>query len=282
MADPRDEDAGDGAVDLFRALGRQIKVLRERAGLTQKELGDRLGYAEATISAVERGLRIPQPELLDAVDDLLGAGGVLKAAKEDVERAKAKARVRHPSWFKDYARLEAEAVEVNEYGAHAIPGMLQTEAHAWALYRMRMPLFDEDTIEERVAARLARHELLTRWPAPIVTCIIEEAVLRRPIGGRDVQMGQLDHLLEVGQLRSLQLQVMPTDRVEHAGIGGPFILLTPKGRSQVGYVEVQNFSKLITDAEEVRMLAARYGSIRAQALTPTESLAFVEKMRGEL
>ncbi|MBD3006116.1 Scr1 family TA system antitoxin-like transcriptional regulator [Streptomyces sp. 5-10] len=281
MADPTDEDAGDGAVDLFRALGRQIKVLRERAGLTQKELGERLGYAEATISSAERGLRIPQPELLEAADDLLGAGGVLKAAKEDVERAKVKARVRHPTWFRDYARLEAEAVEIHEYGNHAIPGLLQTEPHARALHAMRMPLLDEETIEQRVAARLARQDVLTRWPAPIVTCIIEESVLRRPIGGGEVRTGQLEQLLRLGQLRSLQLQVMPMDREEHAGMGGPFILLTPKGRQQVGYLEVQNFSRLITDVEEVRMLAARYSSIRAQALTPRESLTLIEKMLGE-
>ncbi|GAA1915773.1 helix-turn-helix domain-containing protein [Streptantibioticus ferralitis] len=281
MADPTDEDAGDGAVDLFRALGRQIKLLRERAGLTQRELGQRLGYGEETISSVERGRRIPQPELLDAADEFLGAGGLLSAAKEDVERAKAKARVRHPAWFRDYARLESEAVELHEYGNHVVPGLLKTEAHARALFGMRMPLLDEQTIEQRVTARLARQELLTRWPAPIVTCIIEESVLRRPIGGREVHRGQLEQLLQLGQLRSLQLQVTPMDRAEHAGMGGPFILLTPNGRSQVGYLEVQNVSRLITDPEEVRMLAARYGSIRAQALSPRDSLTAIEKLLGE-
>jgi DNA-binding XRE family transcriptional regulator len=100
------EDA-DGAADLHRAVGKQLKLLRERAGWTQKELGDRLGYGEDLISALERGRRTPQPELLDAADDLLGAGGLLKATKEDVARAKARTRVRHPAWFRDYARLEA-------------------------------------------------------------------------------------------------------------------------------------------------------------------------------
>ncbi|WP_406303018.1 helix-turn-helix domain-containing protein [Streptomyces sp. NBC_00885] len=113
----------DGAADLNRAVGKQLKLLRERAGWTQKELGDRLGYSEDLISSLERGRRTPQPELLDAADDLLGAGGLLKATKDDVARAKARARVRHPAWFRDYARLEAEAVEVNFYSTLTVPGL---------------------------------------------------------------------------------------------------------------------------------------------------------------
>ncbi|MFD8455171.1 helix-turn-helix domain-containing protein [Streptomyces antimycoticus] len=281
MADPTDEDAGDGAVDLFRALGRQIKVLRERAGLKQKELGERLGYAEETISAVERGRRIPQPELLEAADDLLGAGGVLKAAKEDVERAKVKARVRHPTWFRDYARLEAEAVELHYYGALALPGLLQTEEHARAVFTCRQPLLDEVTVDLRVEARLARQEGLSTWPPPHTTFVIEESVLQRPIGGTVVHQAQLEQLIRVSRFRNVELQVMPTNRPEHPSLGGPFTLLTPKGRPQVAYLEVQNVSRLVTDPDEVRMLAARYGSIRAQALTPCESRTLIGKMLGE-
>ncbi|MFC9285323.1 helix-turn-helix domain-containing protein [Streptomyces sp. NPDC057052] len=271
----------DGLLDLNRAVGRQVKLLRERAGLTQKELGDRLGYGEDLISSLERGRRTPQPEFLDAADDLLGAGGLLKATKEDVARAKARARVRHPAWFRDYARLEAEAVEVNDYSSHDIPGLFQTERRARALYGMRKPLLDEETIEQRVSSRLARQEILTKWPPPMVTAVIEESVLRRPIGGWEVHKEQLDQLLALGRLRSVELQIMPMERDEHAGMGGSFILLTPKGKPQVGYVEVQNVTRLTTDIEEVRILAARYGSIRAQALTPRESLALIERMQTE-
>ncbi|MFI2347083.1 Scr1 family TA system antitoxin-like transcriptional regulator [Streptomyces sp. NPDC019443] len=274
------EDA-DGAADLYRAVGKQLKLLRERAGLTQKELGDRLGYGEDLISSLERGRRTPQPELLDAADDLLGAGGLLKATKADVARAKARARVRHPAWFRDYARLEAEAVEVNFYSTLTVPGLLQTEGYARLTFAVRQPLLAENVIEQRVAARLARQEILTRWPSPIVTAIIDESVLRRQISGWEVQQGQLRHLLRLGKLRSTTIQVLPLDCEENAGIDGPFILLTPKGKQQVAYVEVQGVSRLITEPEDVRMLAVRYGSIRGQALTPRESLTLIEKMLGE-
>lgn len=274
------EDAHE-AMDLFRAVGKQVKLLRERAGLTQKELGDRLGYGEDQISSVERGRRIAQPEFLDAADDLLGAGGLLKAAKEDVARAKAKARVKHPAWFRDYARLEADAVGLSFFSTLAVPGLLQTEDYARTTFTTRQPLLDEETIEQRVAARLARQEILTRWPPPMVSAIIEESVLRRTIGGGKVRIGQLEHLLRLGRLRSVSLQVLPLDCEEHAGMDGPFILLTPKGRPPVAYLEVQSVSRLITDSEDVRLLAARYGSIRGQALAPRESLTLIERMLGE-
>lgn len=282
MADPDDEDAGDGAVDLFRALGRQIRVLRERAGLTQRQLGEALGYSEEQISSLERGRRVPQDDFLDAADELLGANGVLSAAKEDVARAKAKARVKHPAWFRNYARLEQEAVEVHDFSNQAVPGFFQTEDYARAVFTSRQPLFDETTVEERVGARLARQGFLTQWPPPMVSAIIAESVLRQPFGGRDVQRGQLQRLAALSDLRNVTIQVMPLDSEEHAGMGGPFTLLTPKGRPQVAYLEVQHISRLITDPEEVRVLAAKYGTIRAQALAPRESLLMIEKMLGEL
>jgi transcriptional regulator with XRE-family HTH domain len=278
---PEPEEGADEAVDLFRTIGKQLKLLRERAGLTQRELGKALGYGEELISSVERGRRVAQPELLDAADDFLGAGGLLKIAKDDVQRAKAKARVKHPAWFRDYARLETEAVELSFFGTLSIPGLFQTEGYARSLFAMRKPLLDEETIEQRVTARLVRQEILTRWPSPIVSAIIEESVLQRPVGGLDVHRKQLQHLVRLGNLRSMELQVMPTAQDEHAAMGGPFTLLTPKGRPTVAYFEVQNVSRLITDPEEVRILAARYGCLRAQALTPRESLALIEKMLGE-
>ncbi|WP_432058925.1 helix-turn-helix domain-containing protein, partial [Streptomyces sp. bgisy022] len=270
-------DGTDEVADLFRALGRQIKVARERAGLSQKELGDRIGYGEETISSVERARRTPQPELLVAVDQLLDCGGLLTSAAEDVERAKTRRRVRHPEWFRDYARLEAEAVELRYFANQAVPGLFQTREYARAVFASRQPFFDEETIEERVAARMTRQELMTRWPPPTVSAVVQETILRQPFGGPAVQRGQLEQLLRIGRLRHVEIQVMPTMSEEHAGMGGPFTLLTPKGKPQVAYLEVQHFSRLITDQEEVRVLAAKHGSIRGQALAPCESLRLLEK-----
>lgn len=293
MSDPASANEGDGErrpepgededapADLFRAVGRQIRLLRERAGLTQRELGEHLAYGEDLISSLERGRRTPQPEFLEAADELLGANGMLKATKDDVARARARARVRHPAWFRDYARLEGEAVEISFFSTLTVPGLLQTEAYARAIFTAYQPLLDEATIERRTAARLSRQEALDGWPPPMVSAVLEEAVLRRPVGGWAVQQAQLKRLLRLGQMRSVTIQVLPLECEGHAGMEGPFILLTPKGRQPVGYMEVQDQNRLVTGAEEVRILAARYGSIRGQALNSTESLALIEKILGD-
>ncbi|MEV8397416.1 helix-turn-helix domain-containing protein [Streptomyces niveus] len=268
-----DDEPGSGVVVAF---GRQLKLLRGRAGLDRTEFGKRVGYAAQSVASFEQGRRIPQPRFIDRADDVLDAGGVLKALKEEVARAQ------YPAFFRDAARLEAKALELFLYAVSAVPGLLQTEEYTRALLAMRRPLLDEDTIEQRVTARLARQEILNRWPAPLMSFVVEEAVLRRPFGGNDVLRAVLDRILHTGRKRNVEIQVMPTDREDNAGVDGPFTLITCKGGDQVAYLEVQGRSILLTDRNEVRAVAARYGIIRSQALTPRESLGFVEKLLGEL
>ncbi|MGA5067106.1 helix-turn-helix domain-containing protein [Streptomyces exfoliatus] len=272
----------DGTAHLFRALGKIIKVLRRNAGLSQAELADATHCSEDLVSSVERGVRTPQPDFLIRADPVVGAGGVLIAAVDDVREALAKARVRHPDWFRSFAKAEAEAVALHYYAVQAVPGILQTPAYAEAVFRYRRPLYDEETIEKRLADRLARQVIFDKWPGPTMSFVIEEAVLRRPLGGREAFREQLRRLAEVARLRTVHVQIMPTEREEHPGMEGAFTLLTPKGRREVAYTESYGHARLITDPEEVRMYTERYGIIRAQALTPHESLELTEKMLGEL
>jgi transcriptional regulator with XRE-family HTH domain len=273
---PEPPDRDDAGADFLKSFGRQIKLFRERTGLTQAELGKQLGYGEAQVASVEQGRRIPKPVLIDKADEVLGAGGVLKAMKKEVERA------RYPAFFRDAAQFEADAVELHIYDTHLINGLLQTEDYTRAAFAMRRPLLDEETIEQRVADRLARQEIFSRWPAPLMSFVIEEVVLRRPIGGKAVLRGQLEQVLLIGQKRNVEIQVMPTDREDHAGLAGPFTIMETTKQQRVGYLEVQNVSRMHTDRKTVRELEARYGIIRAQALTPRESMAFIEKLLGEV
>ncbi|MBV7669347.1 helix-turn-helix domain-containing protein [Streptomyces halstedii] len=272
----------DGTAHLFRALGKQLKVLREAAGLSQKELGAAVHCGEDLVSAMERGVRTPQPDFLERADALLNANGVLKAAVDEVKEALTKVRTRHPDWFRDYARVEAEAVAIHQYSNQAVPGLLQTEVYARAVFTQRRPLLDEATIEKRVADRLARQQVFERWPLPTFSYVLEEAVLQRPIGGPSAHAEQLKHLSKVSCMRNVELQVMPTSAEQHPNLDGPLTLLTPRGRKEVAYTEVQGNARLITDPEEVRVVSERYGIMRAQALTPRESLTLIEKMLGEL
>lgn len=275
-AETGERPEGEPGSGVMMAFGRQLKLLRLRAGLDRAEFGKLVGYAAQSIASFEQGRRIPQPAFIDKADPVLDAGGLLLALKDELARAQ------YPPFFRDAARLEAQALELFLYAVSAVPGLLQTEEYTRALLAMRRPLLDEDTIELRVSARIARQEILTRWPAPLVSFVVEEAVLRRPFGGRPVLRGVLERILHVGQHRSVEVQVMPTDREDNAGLDGPFTLLTRKSGDQIAYLEVQGRSILLTDKDEVRSVAARYGIIRSQALTPRESLGFIEKLLGEL
>ncbi|CAN3979418.1 helix-turn-helix domain-containing protein [Kitasatospora purpeofusca] len=271
----------DGIAEFYSAVGKLVKLYRERAGITQRQLAERIGYSEDMVGLIERGKRTPRIEFLTVVDPIVNAGGALKVVADDVMKAKVRVSERHPAFSKAFTAEEAKALEIHDYSTMVIPGLLQTEAYIRALYEMRRPLLSPEQIDEWVAARMARKEILARWPMPVVTWVIDESVLRRPLGGWDVHTEQLQHLLKVGQTRGPELQVMPLDRLTHAGMGGSFILLTPNGREQMGYVAAQHVNRLVTDPVEVRNMAARYSSIRAQALSLRESLALIEQILGE-
>nr|WSS72312.1 helix-turn-helix domain-containing protein [Streptomyces sp. NBC_01175] len=265
----------DGAAGFLRCFGAQLRLLREREGLTRAELGSRLGYGEDQIASVELGRRIPKPEMIDRADEVLGAGGLLVAMKAEVARA------RYPSFFQHAAKLESEAVELHAYVAHAMKGLLQSEEYARAVFRQWRPLLDEEVIEQRVAARMERQDVFSRRPVPNISFVVEEAVLHKRIGGDEVWRGQLEQLLLIGQRRNVEIQVMSLERGEHAGLAGPFTLMETKDGRRVAYTEVQSDGRLHTERSRVRELEATYGTIRGQALAPQESMVLIEKLLGE-
>ncbi|MFE5136505.1 helix-turn-helix domain-containing protein [Streptomyces fagopyri] len=273
---PRPADGNDDdSAAVLRTVGKVIKMWRERAALKQSELGTAIGYSEEQVSSVERGRRAPRRQFLEAADHALGAAGMIAGLAKDVEEA------RYPKKVRDLAKLEGEAVEICAYGNTVVHGLLQTEEYARALYGMRRPLFTEDEMERLVAARLARQEVFAQQPPPIFSFVQEEVTLCRPLGGRTMMRRQLEHLLDVGRRRNVEIQVMPTDREDHAGLAGSLHLLKLRGGDTVGHNEVQLTSRLISDPKETQVLEIRYGIIRAQALTPRDSLAFIEKALGE-
>ncbi|MGW8782142.1 helix-turn-helix domain-containing protein [Streptomyces sp. NPDC055796] len=268
--DPEDES---GAV--VAAVGRQLKMWREAAGLDRSAFAERMGYGADLTRKIESGTRIPRPEFLDKADAVLGAGGKIAAMKVDVEKA------RYPKKVRDLAKLESQAVELGAYGNHNLHGLLQTEEYARALYEIRRPAFSSDEVERHVAARMARQEIFHRQPSPALTFVLEQVTLERTIGGRDVLRRQLEHLLDVGRLRNVEIQVMPMDCEDHAGMGGQIDVLKLRDGSTIGYVEAQLMSRLVTGAKEIQILELRYGIIRSQALNPRQSRAFIEKVLGE-
>ncbi|MGW7380412.1 helix-turn-helix domain-containing protein [Streptomyces sp. NPDC054794] len=265
----------DWGVAVIATVGRQLKLRREAKGMRAAEFGVAVGYGEDLVYKIEGGKRIPRPEYLDQADEVLGAGGLLSAMKEDV------ARVRYPKKVRELAKLESQAVEVGLYSNHNIHGLLQTEEHMRALFDAWLPTYSDEETERMVAARLARRSIFERSPAPTLSFVQEEVTLRRPVGGRMVWRRQLERLLELGQLRNVSIQVLPTDTEEHFGTGGLIEVLRFPDGSAVGRSEGAFSGRPVSDPKQLRILDLRYGMIRAQALTPRESRALVEQMLGE-
>ena len=279
---PETPAEADGTTGLLTALGKMLKLLRERKGLTQKDFGQMVGYGPDAISAMERGVRTIRPEVLERADELLEAGGLFLQAIPEVREALSRVRTRHPEWYRGYAALEAEAVELHFYANQGVPGLLQTKDHADVVFSTRRPLLNAEMIEKRVADRLSRQQIFDRWPPPMVSYVIEEVVLDRPIGGREVHAEQLRRLLSVGSMRNVEIQVMSTKTEQHPNLDSAFTLMIPKKHGQVAYTETQGYPRLITDPEEVRKIADRYGIMRAMALTPQASRVLIEKKLEEL
>ncbi|MFB6715264.1 Scr1 family TA system antitoxin-like transcriptional regulator [Streptomyces sp. NPDC056358] len=277
----RDDESGARAADkssqgVVTAFGQSMKTLRVRAGMEREELGNRLGYSASTIASFEQGRRIPPPKAIDRTDEELGADGLLTVWKEQVDRAQ------YPAFFQGMAQLEKRAIELLAYDTLVVNGLLQTEEYMRALLALRRPVLDSETIEQRVSARLARQNIFNRRPAPLLSFVMCESVLRRKFGGKDVLQGQLEQLLLIGQRRNVELQVMPLDSEENSGVDGPFTVVTREDGKKYLYVEAQGTSSLETDPKQAAFAAARYGIIRSQALTPRESLKFIERLLGEL
>ncbi|MFF4545443.1 helix-turn-helix domain-containing protein [Streptomyces sp. NPDC001406] len=265
----------DWGIAVIATVGRQLKLRREAVGMRAAVFGKAVGYGEDMVYKIEGGKRIPRPEYLDRADEVLGAGGLLSAMKEDV------AKVRYPKKVRDLAQMEARAVELQLYDPLNIHGLLQTPEYARGLLLMRRPAYTEDEVERFIAARVARKAVFERDPAPELSFVLEEWTLRRPLGGRALLRQQLDHLLEASQLRNVELQVMPMDREEHAGVDGGIEVLKFADGSAVGRSPVVAGGRPVSEPRQLRILELRYGIIRAQALTPRESAAFIEQLLGD-
>ncbi|MEU1265686.1 helix-turn-helix transcriptional regulator [Streptomyces cellulosae] len=265
----------DWALAVVATVGRQLKLRREAVGLRVPEFAVAVGYGEDLVYKIESGKRIPRPEYLDTADEVLRAGGLVAAMKEDVKK------VRYPKKVRDLAQMEARAVELQLYDPVNLHGLLQTPEYARALFRMRRPRYAEEEIERGVAARVARKAVFDREAAPELSFVQDEWTLRRCLGGRDIVRAQLEHLLVVAQLPSVEIQVMPMDREEHAGADGGIEVLKFEDGTAVGRSPAVAGGRPVTDPRQLRILELRYGIIRAQALTPLESTAFIERLLGE-
>ncbi|MEV0320829.1 helix-turn-helix transcriptional regulator [Streptomyces sp. NPDC050658] len=256
----------------WRYSGNQLKRWRTKACVTREELGAAANYAPDTIKAMEQGVRMPTARVLDAADELCHAGGLLSAAKDYVRREPFPARAQ------DFMAYEREAITLWWYEPLLIPGPLQTEAFARKLIGNHVPPLDEETIEERVEARLERQEIHTRKPLVSCSYVVFEAALRSPY----VDAEQLQQLVQVGKRNNVLIQVLPFGRAMAAALHGEMVLLETRDRERLAYTEAPSMSQLTAELEVVSAQTERLSLIRSMALDPVESTRFIERMAGDL
>lgn len=261
--------------DSLKAFGEVVKAFRKRAGLTQEQFAPRVQYSVPTVASIEQGRRFPPPDFVKRAEEVLDAFGALRGAARHLSRQPGLA-----SWFRQWARLEEEAVSLYTYECRLVPGLLQTEAYARTLFVNQLPPLGDDQIEAQWAARAERQRLLRERPNTAFSFILEEHLFLRRTGGAEVTRGLIDHVLELAELRNVEMQVIPQVQESHAGLHGPMQLLeTPENR-WLGYCEGQEYGQFIPNPKVVSTLQMRYARMRSQALCLSDSRALLQRMRG--
>jgi transcriptional regulator with XRE-family HTH domain len=268
----------DPGSSLLAFFGAELRRRRAAAGMSQEQLGHAISYSAALVGRVEIGERVPSPDFARRCDDVLAADGLF-AHLRDSMNSDVHA---YPTWFWEFVEREREATSIREFNALAVPGLLQTEEYARALFRAGRPADSQEEIGQQVVARLERQRILDRPKPPMLWAVMDEGVLRRPVGGPEVFCDQLAHLARAGQRPGTVLQVMPFSAGAHAGLLGEFILLgLPTGRD-LAYTESVESARLIEQPDEVAAFNLVFDMIRAVALSPEVSLDFLVQAQGEI
>ncbi|MEU2117121.1 helix-turn-helix transcriptional regulator [Streptomyces sp. NPDC016459] len=264
--------------DSLRTFGAVVQALREHAGLSRAEFAARVRFSKHTVESVELGRRMPDEAFVEPAEEATGNTGALRKAARHLSRGE----VGLAAWFRRWARLEREAVSLCTYECRLVPGLLQSEAYARAVFEGTIPLRTDEELEAQLTARMDRQRMMREQPTVPFSFIVEEHVFRRRFGDAEAMRELLDHVLERSAPRNVTLQVVPLGSGLHACLDGPVqVLETPEGR-RLGYSEGQENGRLISDPKQVSVLCHRYETLRSQALNPKDSRDLLERLRGEL
>ncbi|MEU3748165.1 MULTISPECIES: helix-turn-helix transcriptional regulator [Streptomyces] len=272
------EETKESVGPAARMAATVAKRMRVKKGLTQEQLGSQMGYTGAAISAMERQLHSVSDEMLVLIERELGSGtGIFEEMRELVRLEKL------PEQFRGYAPIEQKAVALWLYANHVVHGLFQTEAYARALIAGGHPEPTAERTEELVVGRMARKALFDRKQVCEIELVLDESVLRRPIGSEEIMREQLAYLAECARRRNVNLQVLPLDAGlggEYAGDRGMMNIVETASHDRVTFLEIQGESLLITDRAKVSTHIQRYAKIRAHALDPRRSLGLIEELAG--
>jgi transcriptional regulator with XRE-family HTH domain len=273
-----------------RRLAVELMRRREASGLSREEAARRLEWSTSTIFRIETGRSRPQPGNVRVLLDLYGVtgserDGLIQLARES----------RQPGWwhsFRDvlpnpyevYIGLEGGAASIRNFEPVVVPGLLQTEDYARAMFKGGPRELERDEIERRVEVRLARQQILTRDDRPRLWAVIDEAVIHRLVGDPAVMRAQLGHLIDTAEQGKTTVQVVPFRAGAHAGTTGPFVILDfPEPTDPaVVYVETLAGDIYLEERADVNRYTIAFDRLLAAALHPDDSVRLIQQVAAAM
>jgi transcriptional regulator with XRE-family HTH domain len=281
---------GGGPTVRRRQLMAELRRLREATRLTQEEVASQLDWHATKVMRIETGRTAPHPNDVRVMLGLYGVAdsgvlaGLLKLAKDARQRG----------WWYSYKDvllsrfelflgLESEADSIRDFELSMIPGLLQTDDYARELIRGLMT-YDPAEVERRVQLRMHRQRIMERDESPQLWAILDEAAVRRVVGGKAIMKAQLLHLANTAEHARITIQVLPYGAGPHPGQAGPFIILgfAEPTEPEVVYMETVGGNLYVDKPEEVRLFTTVFDQLRAVALSPAQSRAMLQALAGEL
>ncbi|WP_158581447.1 helix-turn-helix domain-containing protein [Actinomadura spongiicola] len=248
-------------------FGTVVKRCREAAGLKQGQLADLVNVARSYVSHVECGRTKCRRDFAERVDHVLNASGKIVEAWDDLlEQIK---QVRYPTHFVAFPKAEASADQIRVYETHLVYGLFQTEAYA------RVVLIDD----EALATRMGRQKLLCRQPRPMISVVLEESILYRQIGSKEIMREQLKYLIELSLQEGIFIQIAMTAHFRDARAS--FCIATLPDRSEVAYIVKATGGEITRDPSDLTRISTVMHTLNAKALNTADSRTLIRKVIAE-
>lgn len=266
----------DPALSPRAMYGAELRFRREQAQLSQEALGAKLFLSGVTIGHVETGLRRIQPDYAEMLDQVLPSADGFFVRNLAASRA-----TPYPEHFADVAELEAFALVIKVWEPLLVPGLLQTEAYALAVIRGYDPVLADELVRERLEARLIRAKVFDNPRTPLYWAVVDEAMLRRPVGGPAVMAEQLRHLAAMIRRSRIIFQVLPYSAGAHAGMQGALKLMIFEDDAPLAYLPTVGSGTTVDDPAAIKRHSLAYDLLGAAALSPEASLSLIEAVAEE-
>jgi transcriptional regulator with XRE-family HTH domain len=260
----------DPTVKPLVLFGAELRKHRKRADLSQRLLAKITQFSPSLVGFIERGERTPSRNFAQRCDDALEAGGELVNLWAHLTRAAS------PQWFRGWLDIEQEAHTLHSWEPLVVPGLLQTDEYAREVIRGEPGITDEQ-LEKAVEARMERQAILSLPTRPMLWVVLDEGVLHRPIGGKDVMRHQLERLLKAVESPRVSIQIIPLMLGSTTGVSGGFIIAQLPGGADTVYIESATHGHVSNRLEDVESIRARYDTIRAAAHSQYVSVEMIRE-----